>query len=199
MKKKIINNGDEKVIFMNPIDLPHLDRQICACRLCPLSDGRTLAVPGCGPDPADIMLVGCPADACSFFERQLQELSLRGQHYDVRFARDENEFITQSCFCEPDIVVIEDDVFIGPGVITLNDKLMGGALAYPRICRGARIGGGSVILPGIVIGENATVGAGSVVTRSVPAKVVVAGNPARIIRRLDGAGQEPAARLALAS
>ncbi len=58
---------------------------------------------------ADIMLVGCPADACSFFERQLQELSLRGQYYDVRFARDENEFITQSCFCEPDIVIVEED------------------------------------------------------------------------------------------
>lgn len=43
---------------MNPIDLPHLDRQICACHLCPLSLGRTQAVPGSGPAPADIMLVG---------------------------------------------------------------------------------------------------------------------------------------------
>jgi uracil-DNA glycosylase len=58
MKKKIINNGNEKVIFMNPIDLPHLDRQICACHLCPLFLERNLAVPGSGPAPADIMLVG---------------------------------------------------------------------------------------------------------------------------------------------
>jgi uracil-DNA glycosylase len=58
LKKKIINNGNEKVKFMNPIDLPHLDRQICACHLCSLSEGRTLAVPGSGPAPADIMLIG---------------------------------------------------------------------------------------------------------------------------------------------
>ncbi len=43
---------------MNPIDLPHIDQQICACHLCSLFSGRTIAVPGCGPAPADIMLVG---------------------------------------------------------------------------------------------------------------------------------------------
>lgn len=77
-------------------------------------------------------------------------------------------------------VVIEDDVFIGPRVVTLNDKLTGGSLNYPRICRGAKIGGGSVILPGVTIGENAVVGAGSVVTKDVPAGATVIGNPARI-------------------
>lgn len=77
-------------------------------------------------------------------------------------------------------VVIEDDVFIGPHVITLNDKLTGGGMTYPRICRGAKIGGGSVILPGVTIGENAIVGAGSVVTADVPAGATVFGNPARI-------------------
>lgn len=76
-------------------------------------------------------------------------------------------------------VVIEDDVFIGPGVVTLNDKLTGNDLTYPRICRGAKIGGGSVILPGVTIGENATVGAGSVVTKDVPAGATVVGNPAK--------------------
>ncbi len=76
-------------------------------------------------------------------------------------------------------VVIEDDVFVGPGVITLNDKLRGDSMAYPRICRGAKIGGGSVILPGVVIGENAIVGAGSVVSRDVPPGTTVIGNPAR--------------------
>lgn len=77
-------------------------------------------------------------------------------------------------------VVIEDDVFIGPRVVTLNDKLKGDEMTYPRICRGAKIGGGSVILPGVTIGESAVVGAGSVVTRDVPAGVTVLGNPARI-------------------
>lgn len=78
-------------------------------------------------------------------------------------------------------VIIEDDAFVGPGVIMLNDRLVGGAdLAYPRICRGAKVGGGSVILPGITIGEGAIVGAGSVVTHDVPAGAVVFGNPARV-------------------
>ena len=76
-------------------------------------------------------------------------------------------------------VVVESDVFIGPGVVTLNDKLTGGDMSFPRICRGAKVGGGSVILPGVTIGENATVGAGSVVTRDVPAGQTVVGNPAR--------------------
>lgn len=76
-------------------------------------------------------------------------------------------------------VIIEDDVFVGPRVVTLNDKLKGDAMTYPRICRGAKIGGGSVIMPGVTIGENAIVGAGSVVTRDVPAGQTVVGNPAR--------------------
>jgi uracil-DNA glycosylase family 4 len=58
VKKKIINNGNEKVISMDPIDLRHLDRQICSCHLCPLSEERKRAVPGSGPVPVDIMLVG---------------------------------------------------------------------------------------------------------------------------------------------
>ncbi len=83
----------------------------------------------------------------------------------------------------PEGVTIEDDVFIGPNVTFTNDK-------YPRsrgewkllrtvVKKGASIGAGSVILPGITIGENALVGAGSVVTKDVPANTVVAGNPAR--------------------
>lgn len=77
-------------------------------------------------------------------------------------------------------VVIEDDVFIGPHVVTLNDKLTGNKMTFPRICRGAKVGGGSVILPGVTIGEYATVGAGSVVTRDVPPGATVIGNPARV-------------------
>ncbi len=77
-------------------------------------------------------------------------------------------------------VVIEDDVFLGPGVITLNDKLLGGPLTPPRIEAGAKVGGGSVILPGVVIGAGAVVGAGSVVTKDVPPGAVITGQPARL-------------------
>jgi uracil-DNA glycosylase family 4 len=58
LKKKIINDENEKAVLMNPVDLSRLDQQICACHLCSLSDGRKRAVPGSGPAPADIMLVG---------------------------------------------------------------------------------------------------------------------------------------------
>ena len=83
-------------------------------------------------------------------------------------------------------VIIEDDVFCGPRVITMNDKRMSYrrpavpfVRAAPRIRRAARVGGGSVLLPGVVVGENALVGAGSVVTRDVPSQAIVVGNPAR--------------------
>lgn len=88
-------------------------------------------------------------------------------------------------------VVIEDEVFCGPRVTTMNDKRMSYrresvqfVRAAPRILRAARVGGGSILLPGVTIGENAVVGAGSVVTRDVPDFSIVAGNPARVIGRV---------------
>lgn len=95
-------------------------------------------------------------------------------------------------------VVIEDNVFIGHGVTFTNDT-------YPRataidgtlqtesdwkveptvIRKGASIGSGATILCNISVGHNAIVGAGSVVTKDVPANAIVAGNPARILRYLD--------------
>ncbi len=92
-------------------------------------------------------------------------------------------------------VEIEDNVFIGHGVTFIND-------AYPRattpggglqteadwkvektkICRGASIGSGSTILSNITVGECAIVGAGSVVTKDVPANAIVAGNPSKFLR-----------------
>lgn len=79
-------------------------------------------------------------------------------------------------------VVIEDNVFVGPGVITLNDKLKGDALVFPHIENGAKIGGGSTILPGVRIGAGATVGAGSVVTKDVEPGALVIGNPAKPVK-----------------
>jgi acetyltransferase-like isoleucine patch superfamily enzyme len=85
---------------------------------------------------------------------------------------------------------IEDDVFIGPNVTFTNDKLPRSKV-YPEtfpitiVCRGASIGGGAVVLPGLVIGEQAMVGAGAVVTRDVPSRAIVVGNPAHIIGYVD--------------
>lgn len=114
-----------------------------------------------------------------------------------------NTNICAHCFVENDVVIgdrvtvksgvqlwdgvrLEDDVFIGPNVTFTNDK-------YPRskhypyqfdaivIRKGASIGGGAVLLPGITVGEGAMVGAGAVVTKSVAPGVVVFGNPARTV------------------
>ena len=114
-----------------------------------------------------------------------------------------NAFIGKNCkisshtfICEG--VTIEDNVFIGHNVTFIND-------AFPRatagdgelqteadwaciptlVKKGASIGSSATLLCGITIGENAIVGAGSVVTRDVPADTIVAGNPARIMKKID--------------
>jgi acetyltransferase-like isoleucine patch superfamily enzyme len=94
-----------------------------------------------------------------------------------------------------DGVTIEDDVFLGPGAIFTNDRHPRSArspLAKQRyahrenwllstlVRRGASIGAGAILLPGITIGRYATVGAGAVVTRDVPAYRLIVGNPARL-------------------
>jgi UDP-2-acetamido-3-amino-2,3-dideoxy-glucuronate N-acetyltransferase len=83
---------------------------------------------------------------------------------------------------------VEERVFVAPCVVTTNDNWMGrteqrhGNVKGPTIRRGARVGGGAVLCPGIEIGEEAFVGAGAVVTKDVPPKVVVIGSPARVLR-----------------
>jgi acetyltransferase-like isoleucine patch superfamily enzyme len=83
---------------------------------------------------------------------------------------------------------VETEVFIAPRVVTTNDDFMGRTerrhelVKGPTIRRRARVGGGAVLLPGVEIGEEAFVGAGAVVTKDVPPRVVVVGNPARVLR-----------------
>ncbi len=91
-------------------------------------------------------------------------------------------------------VTIEDEAFVGHGVAFINDRdpraTAGGApqaeadwrLESTRVCRGASIGSGAVILGGVTVGAGALVGAGAVVIRDVPPGAVVAGNPARYLR-----------------
>jgi acetyltransferase-like isoleucine patch superfamily enzyme len=83
---------------------------------------------------------------------------------------------------------VEERVFIAPRVITTNDNFMGrteqrhALRKGPTIRRGARVGAGAVLCPAVEIGEEAFVGAGAVVVRNVPPRVVVVGNPARVLR-----------------
>jgi acetyltransferase-like isoleucine patch superfamily enzyme len=92
-------------------------------------------------------------------------------------------------------VDIEDNVFIGHGVTFINDSYpratsASGSLQteadwkveQTRVCKGASIGSGSTILCNVTVGENAIVGAGSVVTKDVPPNAIVAGNPAKVLR-----------------
>ncbi|PIA70651.1 acyltransferase [Pseudomonas sediminis] len=123
----------------------------------------------------------------------------------ARIGRDCN--INAHCFIENDVVLgdrvtvkcgvylwdglrIADDVFIGPNATFTNDRLPRSKQypdSFPQtvIEHGASIGAAAVILPGLTIGAGAMVGAGAVVTRDVPARALVVGNPARIVRYLD--------------
>lgn len=130
--------------------------------------------------------------------------------------------ICSHCFIENDVIVgdrvtikcgvqlwdglrVGDDVFIGPNVSFSNDKFPRSRhhqqlVSQTHVESGASIGAGAVVLPGIRIGRNAMVGAGAVVTRSVPPNAIVVGTPARIVGYVDAAqpvvdddGAKPAA------
>lgn len=90
----------------------------------------------------------------------------------------------------PEYTILHDEVWIGPNVVITNAK-------YPKhpdvkdnlhgatILKNAKIGANSTILPGVEIGENSLIGAGSVVTKNIPADSVVIGNPAKVIKKID--------------
>lgn len=127
----------------------------------------------------------------------------------ARIGRDCN--ICDHVFIENDVVVgdrvtikcgvqlwdglrVEDDVFIGPNATFTND-IFPRSKQYPQefprttVSRGASIGANATLLPGITIGTNVMVGAGSVVTRSVPPNAIVVGNPAKIVGYVDAGGK----------
>lgn len=87
-----------------------------------------------------------------------------------------------------DGIVLEDDVFVGPNATFTNDVLPRSkvykATSKTLVKRGASIGANATILPGVTIGENAMIGAGSVVVADVPAFALVVGNPAKLLRDL---------------
>ena len=90
-----------------------------------------------------------------------------------------------------EMVTVEDDVFIGPNVVFTDDPHPMGCPKYKECLGGAtvkrlaRIGANCTILPGVTIGENTLIGAGSVVTKDIPDGVVAAGSPARVIKSVD--------------
>jgi maltose O-acetyltransferase len=114
--------------------------------------------------------------------------------YNVRIGR--NGFVNYDCVfldCAP--ITLGDDVQIGPAVqiytathpVDATIRRSGLEYALPvRVGDGAWIGGGSILLPGVTIGANTVIGAGSVVTRDVPAGMVAAGNPCRVLRAVGG-------------
>jgi len=101
----------------------------------------------------------------------------------------DNSRIHSNCFLE--MVTIGKFVFIGPNVVFTDDPHPMGCPRYKECKKGAivedfaRIGANSTILPGVRIGRNSLVGAGSVVTKDVPGNCVVVGNPAKVIKKID--------------
>jgi acetyltransferase-like isoleucine patch superfamily enzyme len=84
---------------------------------------------------------------------------------------------------------VEEDVFVGPGALTTNDDTMSRhspetPLRGATLRRACRVGAGAVLTPGVEVGEEAFVAAGAVLTRDVPARAVVMGSPARVVREV---------------
>ena len=101
-----------------------------------------------------------------------------------------NNVTIKCCVQVWDGITLEDNVMVGSNVTFTNDRFPRSknadwTLLKTRVCKGATIGAGSVILPGLTIGENAFIAAGSVVTKDVPAGELWMGSPARFYKKVD--------------
>src|SRR5260370_13104380 len=100
----------------------------------------------------------------------------------------------------PEYSILEDDAWVGPGAVFTNDLYPPtnnvSALKGPHLMPGARVGANVTLLPGVIIGRHALVGAGAVVVCDVPDGKVVVGNPARIIKDISELTTESAERIA---
>jgi acetyltransferase-like isoleucine patch superfamily enzyme len=100
----------------------------------------------------------------------------------------------------PEYSILEDDAWVGPGAVFTNDlyppSRSANALKGPHLMSGARVGANATLLPGVIIGRNALVGAGAVVVCDVPDGKVVVGNPARIIKDVSELTVDGAERIA---
>jgi len=90
----------------------------------------------------------------------------------------------------PEYSILEEDAWIGPNVVITNARFpkhpnAKQELRGVHLKKNAKIGANATLLPGVIIGENSLIGAGSVVTKDVPPNMIIAGNPARVIREID--------------
>lgn len=118
--------------------------------------------------------------------------------YGAQIHLEAGVFINFNCvFLDPAPIHIGAQTFLGPSVqlytathpLDAKTRVAGPEMAYPiRIGARVWIGGGTIVCPGVTIGDDTTIGAGSVVTRSIPAGVLAAGNPCRVIRQLSPEG-----------
>jgi len=129
-------------------------------------------------DPALVNLFGCEIGNDTFVGPFVE--ITRGVVIGKKCVIESHSFICTG-------VTIEDEVFVGHGAVFVNDQYprTHRHVVYPdtRVCRGAGIGSNATIIGGATIGEYAVIGAGSVVTRDVPAFAIAAGNPAKVRRQ----------------
>ena len=105
-----------------------------------------------------------------------------------------NSYVGRDCLFDeevPELVTVEDGVVISSRVIFAAHDSCRHVVGRIRVCRGAFVGVGSIILPGVTVGEGAVVAAGSVVTKSIPPGATVAGVPAKIIKTRPDEGGTP--------